>query len=474
MASVVLTGTLALAAPMAQGGIRELYRDGDLLKCISLEVGVERVELYLDWDKSNRYEREVKGLRLNFPAQSCDRWQSVQIGFEQTPTLESIQRWQRLLPAVEQAELDREFAMIRKGGLSREFEDLRGWLAKEDLSRPFTIEDNRKAAHAHGIAFARDVYTQWTLAQPGNLDFRNEFRSYISSDFKKGAEDPSEFVILVARELGFSPKDGTGKLWPFIVDLRGFGYEVEAMPMTPYASVYDNSQVIQARLAHWASLGRKVVLVGASKGASDMLHALSAPTLSREAHKSVVAVINISGVVNGSIFADILDEHWMRGIFDGILRLTHLATPMQPVGDVDAFNDLRTRTITRLLAPAAAGALPQGAMYINVVGTPAQNGIAINESMQEMQLKYIKRFKDFYGANDGYVEFPCTEIPRAWTPRSQNYTIFLDSSHVLMDGGFEGQKMTNPRERRRFVGALMRSVLSRYLDGKLGSTAKAP
>lgn len=101
--------------------------------------------------------------------------------------------------------------------------------------------------------------------------------------------------------------------------LRQMGYHITVVNVSGLSSSPKNAEIIAEAVAkHNMEPSRRLVLLGYSKGTTDILHFLVAhPVLSLR----VRAVLSVSGAVNGSPLADRYSEaeydNWLTGFFPG-------------------------------------------------------------------------------------------------------------------------------------------------------------
>ncbi len=101
--------------------------------------------------------------------------------------------------------------------------------------------------------------------------------------------------------------------------LRQMGYHINVVHVSGLSSSTNNAEIIAGVVAkHNIGASQRLVLLGYSKGTTDILHFLVAhPVLALR----VSAVLSVSGAVNGSPLADRYSEaeydNWIAGLFPG-------------------------------------------------------------------------------------------------------------------------------------------------------------
>jgi hypothetical protein len=145
--------------------------------------------------------------------------------------------------------------------------------------------------------------------------------------------------------------------------LRNLGYQAEILPLSGRSSSSFNAE----RIAQFVSLvatDRRLVLVGHSKGAVDILEFMTAyPDLASR----VGAVISVAGAINGSPLADRAEELY-RGSLKGV------ALPGCPAGDDGAFISLQPAQRLNWLI---AHPLPRSAKYFSLVAFTDTDAVTV-------------------------------------------------------------------------------------------------
>ena len=146
--------------------------------------------------------------------------------------------------------------------------------------------------------------------------------------------------------------------------LRRRGYRVEPLMVSGRSSADHNAaQIADAIRAIDLGPEDRLLLVGHSKGAVDVLHFLAShPDLA----EGVDAVVSVAGAINGSPIANLLAKHYERWLSD-------LALEGCPPGDRGAIESLRRSVRLEWLATHP---LPPGVPRFSVVGFTEEGNTA--------------------------------------------------------------------------------------------------
>ncbi|HKQ24895.1 MAG TPA: hypothetical protein VJT81_10685 [Burkholderiales bacterium] len=136
--------------------------------------------------------------------------------------------------------------------------------------------------------------------------------------------------------------------------LRILGYQAEILPVSGRSSSSFNAARIAEFVSQLPAVDRRLVLVGHSKGAVDILEFMVVyPDLASR----VVAVVSVAGAINGSPLADAAGDLYQRSVKD-------TALPGCAPGDGGAFTSLHPAQRLNWLV---ANPLPQSARYFSLV-----------------------------------------------------------------------------------------------------------
>ena len=177
--------------------------------------------------------------------------------------------------------------------------------------------------------------------------------------------------------------------------LRQRGYRIDFIPVSGRSGADHNAAQIAAAVEQLPDdTADRIVLIGHSKGAVDILHFLvNHPQLARR----ITAVVSVAGAVNGSPLADDFAVTYRR-VFSRMPRMY-----CQP-GDRDVVNSLtRSYCMTWL----ASHRLPQHVKYFSL------GGFARREDIHPIMLLTYDLLARVEPRNDGYVAFSDQVIPGA-------------------------------------------------------------
>ncbi len=136
--------------------------------------------------------------------------------------------------------------------------------------------------------------------------------------------------------------------------LRSLGYQAEILPVSGRSSSAFNAARIAEFVSGLAATDERLVLVGHSKGAVDILEFMVAyPDLAPR----VSAVVSVAGAINGSPLADEANDLYQR-----LIKETSL--PGCPAGDGGALSSLQPAQRLNWLITHP---LPQSTMYFSLV-----------------------------------------------------------------------------------------------------------
>ena len=145
--------------------------------------------------------------------------------------------------------------------------------------------------------------------------------------------------------------------------LQSLGYEAEILVVSGRSSSGRNAEYIAQFVAKADAPDQRLVLVGYSKGAVDILEFLVAyPELA----KRVTAVVSVAGAINGSALADAASAPYDRSLKD-------ISIPGCAAGDGGAVDSLRRSQRLNWLVEHR---LPQNTRYFSVVAFTRSDNVA--------------------------------------------------------------------------------------------------
>jgi pimeloyl-ACP methyl ester carboxylesterase len=150
-----------------------------------------------------------------------------------------------------------------------------------------------------------------------------------------------------------------------LTNLEKYGYRTADLRMSGRSSSTHNALHIRNALANIELLpDEKVVLVGYSKGAPDILEAIAAYP---EIRQKIAPVISVAGAVGGSLLADMSDKPYQE-------LLERLPFPHCPPGVGDPVESLKRSTRQAWLS---RNRLPESIKYFSLVAFGDRNDISV-------------------------------------------------------------------------------------------------
>ena len=471
-----LAGLLVLfgAAVEAAAPRAAVYLDtGGLPRCVT-NPSDSSDGLLLIWNADVLYGRWVyavstRDARLrSAPGTSCGYWpqmteivQSDAVGLGSYPVLPNGAREFALpegrysLPPDALAGL----ADVRRGSnVALRGVSARAYLAQNPIAN-FTREHNRWLARSFGVGYAAEIYRAWLEALPTNAEFRARAVATVERARSGLLERPTSermrgYRVLFAQ--GYMQTERNPALGPLFAVFDELGIQRRVASLNPLSPIAPNAASLEAQIADELRRGdRRVILVGASKGAPELMTALAnlhtrEPALLR----NVAAVVSLAGMFDGSFLVDWASEIPQRWFVGGALQDGLDSAGLPRSSDLSGFFAMSTsslRTASAFYAPR----LPQ-LRYFNFVGILGGDGWARSPTISQLQSGLAIPRAGSSGGHDGYIEYPGTAMPRSWGRASTD--IVFESSHGILDGWFNGRDLTQARERRATIEGLFVAI----------------
>jgi hypothetical protein len=362
------------------------------------------------------------------------------------------------------------FEQIRGGG--DEYTDLTPaqFLAANPIEE-FTTEINRQLTARFGVGYAGQVYKSWILSNPTNMKFANQVKTDIPSFLGAKAAGPvltqtfKKRVVLLVKGLGNDQI--SAKRYDFLaILLPQLGIDLKILAPGAYAPLLDNAAMVQAKIDEILSAGSDLVVISLSKGTIE-----SALAISRLRHKietqpgygKVRAFVSLSGIYDASFLLTFATQPLIGMISKYLIRKDYRDNGQVPPYTLEGINDLSEARMAIFRGEIERNGLPQNINFVSVVTIPPGHGLSKDVAISALQDGISRRFISWAGANDGYVEFPGTMVPRSWT--TKRYVMSTDASHVFIDGQFAGYKLDDDHQdnRRALIGSMM-SQIGKILD----------
>lgn len=386
------------------------------------------------------------------------------------------------------------------------------FVEKNDITS-YTKELNRDLAHKYGAGFSGDVYAEVLEKNPENKKLREETLGHMKDHLNTTKESlDSElqnrfkgitFVIVK----GFAhDRDNDERISPLSKVLRGFGFEMLELVTNPYGRTLENANAIADQLEKAMKEGKQLIITSGSAATTQALGAIAQLNqkyngkIQTQFPGKVLAYLNLSGVVSGAFQPEAVTSNpliWlavkskMRDLIFGTeeelqqkkeaaAKLDGLAKDAADVeiqryerrlayksvkDSIGSFKDLSTKRIEKFITPLAPS-LPTDVLYYNLIGVNKENGIVKDRSLNYLQTKYVRgkytRFFKNIGANDGFIEYPGTELTPEMIKGGQIYSLVFDASHPILDGNFASYPLlNNDTNRRGIIGSVLLTLAER-------------
>lgn len=369
------------------------------------------------------------------------------------------------------AEVQDAFEQVRRGasvyrGASEATAAL--YLAAHPISE-FTLELNRELTPKYGVGFVSEIYSQWILSKPKNSQFKDQMMAHaresgvLPSGFLAPRFKERHAIIIkgLGHELSFAKRYSI-----LFENLTEMGVQYTIVQTRSNDPLLTNSALVAQELRRVLDSGKDVILISLCKGAPESLLALSKVTAEREAQKSVgfpvpptrvEAVLALSGAYGGSFVVDWV-QHIPQWWFIKGKLLEEYKKDRVEVPTMQGLLDLAPENMGRVLQQTLVSLpIPRDAIYVNVVGVQGGNGLSQDREYMSGLQNAIRDNLKGYGANDGYFEFPNTQLPDSAGDRV--YTIPANATHGLVDGDLDGLKVREKSDNRRILSGLLMAIL---------------
>lgn len=280
-------------------------------------------------------------------------------------------------------------------------------LLSQKFDTPLILVPASAANVMDGRGRFREIYCQITADHGGQLP---EYRPCSEVLFKFDGEKPdsrpvnlgqsklSLRVVVVPGILGECIMDKVSPFSDALSHLKEHGYGTGVIPVSGRSSSRYNARKIYDWIVETAlAPGEEIVLIGYSKGATDILEALKFLDDDSKTKGKVAAVVSVAGVVSGTPIADRFSDLYERLLKD-------LPFPLCPPGDGGGVESLSRST---RLAWLASNELPSRIQYFSLTGITDSERVSIP----------LKPFYDLLShvdpRNDGQVIFHDAVIPNS-------------------------------------------------------------
>ena len=511
-----LTALSLLASPLAHArslpNEQVIFDEQGLPRCIVNSVAPDQ-SLLLFWNERTYYRRDVFAATLHelgylqlpfeYFSRNCSHWSAYRdallqghfwenrVGTRLTPGARTLIRYGHTFMWNEKVEANLD--EVRTGSSVMQRPSAENFLSQHTIGL-FTRDVNRKLTSTYGVGFAAEVFKRWLERQPGNAALKLRIRTAIAEvkqDYALNLKNKiKNYSVLI--EQGFMQTFGQNRLQPLIDELHRLGVEVGQFRNDPVGSITENARRVHDQLFSWmtfhsqqrSNLGNSVILICASKGVPEVLTALAqlnqenrlevsirsaASTQIPAKHMSqpqklvkVAAVITLAGMMEGSFLSDWAGSGPQRLFIRKALN-RDAVDPAAIVTSLTGFFDMSTLALKRF-SDSYHRFLPS-IRYFSFVGIIPGNGIGRDPDIMNLQNQLSIPYAAFHGANDGYIEYPGTVIPRAWGLPSNE--IVFDSSHVILDGFYDGSDLQDHKVRQEIIDGIFKAILDDIEGAKL-------
>jgi hypothetical protein len=400
------------------------------------------------------------------------------------------------------AEVMKRLSQVRLGGNVVRGDDI---LTPAQYVKKFSIRDydktlNRELAFKYGSGFSGDVYKEVLMAKPENAkmlkDTMANMKRY-TTDKKFATEVSARFkgmtFVLIK---GFAhERDNDERISPVYKVLRSYGFETLDFKTNPYGRTEDNALLVANQLEAALKQGKNLIIASGSAATTQAFGALAILNqryngkINSSLPGKIEAYMNLSGVVGGAFAPEAIGSNrliwkFARNKISDVLfgsesgleelkaKINSLPSPKKELMSpeiakyeermkykadpiyLESFRDLSVSRVSYFMEDVFPN-LPNDVVYFNLVGVNAKNGIVTDPSMNYLQTKYVRgdyaKFFRSVGANDGYVEYPGTELNKEMVPGGQIFSLVFNSSHVILDGALEQYPLLKNYENQRGV-----------------------
>lgn len=378
----------------------------------------------------------------------------------------------------------------------------------------FTKNLNRDLTRKYGIGFAGDVYREFLMTKPENRNINEaalkNMESYVSDpSFSQAIHDRFRNVTFVLVKGYAHDRDDDNRISPVANTLRGFGFDVMEFTSNPYGRTFVNDDVIAEQIEAAIKAGKQLIISSGSAattqalGAISMLNKRFEGKINSAYSGKVLAYLNLSGVVGGAFLPEALGSNpivWLAiknkvrdlvfGTQEELEQMKVDAEKMasgegkdlavreiaryerriayKPDSDsLESFRDLSVKRTTAYMKDVLPN-LPKDVVYYNLVGINKGDGIVKDPSTSILQTKYIRgqfaQHFDDIGANDGFIEYPGTQLTTKMIPNGRIFSLVFDSSHIILDGKFNHYPLLNNFNNQKGVIGSVLMTLADKLD----------
>lgn len=336
-------------------------------------------------------------------------------------------------------------------------------------ARDLTIEEFRNLSIVAGPEVAVEVFRKTVESKPENQyafrQTRSIFESLIKSDKDKGEEELARrsagVLALIGSGMAIDPEHPEkirGIIRSVFDELPRLGVETVYLRTDPYGTLQENSKRFENQLREHVKTGKKIILLALSKGVPELLYALGSVSDSLDPGQ-FLGFISLSGMVRGTFYGDTVEKIPELGEAGGYLS-DQLTGFFHGLGGAFRQADGMSQKKMEIFNKLWYSRVPRKAVYLSVGGLsvgPRPDDLPEDEIV-EMSRKFNGTFHVTRAGNDGYVEQPHLELLPGLSARQ--YTLLVDSSHILTDGHWRGTILRKVENQRALLQALHLFIIS--------------
>ena len=451
--------------------------------------------LFFTWDEKEKSERSLYVHQLQLP---CQEWRStlnlgwLDYGQELRPgqrRIFGVLLDDDTLDGLDQVRYGASVLRTEKSG--------EAFLARQPI-RHFTFEINQWLTDLYGVGFAGDVYRAWIESKPRNRELRAQYLREI--ELVQSSPDPAaalrdragNLTVLVSLGMDWDPATAPpgSAVDIFAHESQMEGIETVLLKNHARDDSWSNIDILAEQLEQTLDSGRDVILMGLCKGSPELLAAMVEATSryldvdrtqkARGPHRGkILAYINISGLLGGTLFADAMKkipfQKYAGPFLQDSRRLAHLFpynlflrdTPenrtfsqAETFGDaLEQMEQMSQDEMLKFDRSTWLGRLPSDVLYLSGVGI-ADDKRGFNDAQGSFTAQFRNMGRKWHftrAANDGFIEYPKEALPDGIS--SQEYEIVFNASHVLWEGYFGPYYLDSPRMREALFMAMYNVVL---------------
>jgi len=427
----------------------------------------ENTALSFEWDnRTDHYQRNLKAYPVGNTLDDCnsspsliERYRGVPIGGN------SAKIFGKTVPSFLQSAFDQ----VSNGGTVYRTEATAKEYLKNHPISIWKLSTNRDLTDKFGVGFASMLYKEYLESNSVNSGFARDVDQYLKNSKRKERlvqrSANTTFVVVpgIGNDFSKTAEAGDVGMKEIKDDLISLGIRVKAIQTELYPSdLTENIRRIREELKNNLQSGSDVVLIVNSRGVAETLTAIARVRKELDLEKSpgrILGFINMSGLVFGSFIGDwaASNPYVLEALYASNNPILKKLFPVVSAR-LKASLALSMGKISKLNREFK-NELPKETVYLNLVGTLGGNGLSKNgmvSTMQWISRSYVPNF----GANDGYIEYPLTQIPVGMAPK--NYTLAFEADHRLWTGTYREKKLTDVWYRRSVLASLLNTVLDRY------------